>query len=380
MKIGLVCPYILSRPGGVQEHIKALYQQFKRLGQEVKIIAPKSKADENIDDDIIFFGKSVEFSGNDSTIDISLSFKPFEVRKFLQKENFDILHFHNFGPLLFFQILEASGSVNILTLHSLTDGSKTLKYLPTLKKLLQFYIRRRIDGLILVSPVISGWAENFQGLREIIPNGVDLERFNTRVLPIEQWRDGFFNILFVGRIEKRKGLIYLLRAFQILKRRYTSSRLIIVGDGDQRENCESFVREKKLKEVIFVGTVASDTLPEYYRTADLFVSPAIHGESFGIVLLEAMASGTPIVAFANQGYQEVLKGKGEDCLVEPRNVWELTQKIERLIVDEEKRQELREWGMKEAKKYSWTKIAERVLEFYEKVLKAKGKERSLLLD
>jgi len=142
--------------------------------------------------------------------------------------------------------------------------------------------------------------------------------------------------------------------------------LIIVGEGELRKECQNWVKENKLKEVYFEGGKTSRTLPFYYTRADIFVSPAIFGESFGIVLLEAMASGTPFIAFANKGYKEFLKGKrGEEFLVKPKDYRALAKKIEILIRNPRLRKELGHWGIKEAKKYSWSKIADQVLEFYE---------------
>lgn len=373
MKIGLVCPYIFSRPGGVQEHVKALYKEFKRFGQEVKIIAPRKSELEDYGEDIILLGRSIETGGNDSTIDLSVAVKPFEISRLLVKEGFDILHFHNLSPLLSFQFLEASKTINILTWHSMIEGSKVFRYVKPLRGVLDFYLKRKINGLILVSRILDGSVKDFKGLQAIISNGVDLERFNLQAKSLEEFREGYFNILFVGRLEKRKGLIYLLRVFQLLQKKHQKLRLIVVGDGDQREGCEIFVAAKKIENVIFAGAVSSEDLPRYYASADLFVSPATHGESFGIVLLEAMACGVPILAFANNGYREILKEKAADCLVEPRNVWRLAEKMESLLKDEKKREELQEWGLREVQKYAWPKVAERVLDFYQEVLRKQGR-------
>jgi len=378
MKIGLVCPYTFSRPGGVQEHVKALYQEFKKFGQEVKIIVPRKSKTENYGSDVILLGWSIEAGGNDSIIDLSLAVKPLEIKRLLAQEQFDILHFHSLTPFLPFQILEASKTTNILTWHSVLEGSKTFKYLTVLRRMVNFYLKKKFQGLILVSAICKNEVKGFLGQQRVIPNGVDLDRFNPKIDSLTEFKDGNFNILFVGRLEKRKGLIYLLRAFLLLQKKHYNLRLIVVGDGDQRENCELFVAAKKVQNVIFCGAVSSKDLPRYYATADLFVSPATHGESFGIVLLEAMACGASVLGFANNGYQGVLKEKAADCLAEPRNVWELAEKMAGLLKDEKKREELREWGLKEVKKYSWPKVAEKVLDFYEEILKKQGKDTQLL--
>jgi len=150
----------------------------------------------------------------------------------------------------------------------------------------------------------------------------------------------------------------------ILKRKYQDLRLIVAGDGPERENCKKFVTENNLKNVVFLGNIGKE-LPSLYATCDIFCAPSIFGESFGLVILEAMASGKPVVGFANEGYKELMKGKkGEKFLAKPKDFRELAQKIEILIKNEKLRNELGEWGRKEAQKYSWEKVAEKVLNFY----------------
>jgi phosphatidylinositol alpha-mannosyltransferase len=147
----------------------------------------------------------------------------------------------------------------------------------------------------------------------------------------------------------------------------------VAGDGPEKENCESFVRENNLKDVVFLGNVKKE-LSSLYATCDIFCAPSIFGESFGLVILEAMASGKPVVGFANEGYKELMKGKkGEKFLAKPRDFKELAHKIEILIQNEKLRESLGKWGEKEAQKYSWEKIAEKVLDFYKICQKEKEK-------
>src|SRR5439155_16095003 len=124
----------------------------------------------------------------------------------------------------------------------------------------------------------------------------DIETFHPGHAPIRHLRDGCVNVLFVGRLEKRKGLRDLLRAYQLLKARLPRSRLVVVGDGPLRGNVESYVSSHRLADVIMVGFVPKEVLPRYYASADIFCAPATGAESFGIVLLEAMATGVPVVA------------------------------------------------------------------------------------
>ncbi|GAI20304.1 unnamed protein product, partial [marine sediment metagenome] len=148
---------------------------------------------------------------------------------------------------------------------------------------------------------------HMSGHYTIIPNGVDLEHFSPDVLPIDEFCDGKVNILFVGRLEKRKGLNYLLEAYRQAKREVPNCRLIVVGPGTRlRNKYEKHIMRKGIRDVVFVGFAGYDELPRYYKTADIFCAPATRGESFGIILLEAMAMGKPIVASNIAGYASVV--------------------------------------------------------------------------
>ena len=367
MKIGLVCPYPLDIPGGVREHVLGLYGEFKKRGHKVKIIFPGGFRKQKKKRDIIFLGISFKIPSNKDHASITFCHNLDQrIQKILEKEKFDIIHFHEFyTPFSSLQILQHSTSINIATFHACSEASPLAK---TAKSISRTYLKKtaqKIHGAIAVSTVARKYAI-FPNKRKIIiiPNGVDLTRFNTHVSPLRKFADKKINILFVGRLTKRKGLIYLLRAFRILKKKYPNIRLIVVGDGDQKRKAKEFVRLHRVKDVFFAGAVSDKLLPFYYASADIFCSPATEAESFGIVLLEAMATGLPVVAFANTGYKQVLKGFGERGLVPSKNVKSLAGKIESLIEGKELRKDLAAWGQKEVKKYSWKKVSSRVLAFY----------------
>ncbi len=370
MKIGLVCPDPFYFPGGIQQHVKFLYRALKKRGHSVKVIAPRYSSDEYYGKDFILLGKSRLFSANASQSHISSRIKKEELRKLLERENFDILHFHNIGLFMQIQIFMNSKSINIITVHGLPDAIRLYKFTYRLiNYLVKNYVINNLHGLIAVSkPILKFLPKNLKKIKmRIIPNGIDLEVFNPKNKKIKRFLDGKINILFVGRMDKRKGLNYLIDAYNSLKKKYENVRLIVVGEGNYEKKWRKKVKKKKVKDVVFVGYVKDSKLPNYYTTADIFCSPATHGESFGIVLLEAMASGIPIVAFANKGYKSVLQDKGRKFLVKPKNTKELTKKLEKLIINEKLRKEMGEWGLKEVKKYSWEKISKQVENFYKEV-------------
>lgn len=375
MKIALISFHSFYQPGGVKRHILGLAKEFRKRGVEVKIIVPRRKRHENYGKDVILLGTSFPVVIGGTETDLVVNFNPLAIENVLKKEKFDILHFHNFTPPSAFQILERSDSLNIATIHANIEKSQFLKrsgFLYLCKRVIQW----KIDGLIGVASLTLKGSEGFKGLKTVIPNGIDLEEFNPEFSGLKKFSDDKINILFLGRIEERKGLIYLLRAYKILEKTFSNLRLIIGGEGPLKSDLEKWVRKNKLKNIIFEGKVEEEKALLYYASCDIFCSPAIFGESFGLVLVEAMACGKPVVAFANEGYKGVLGNtKGARFLVKPKDYKALAKKLEILIKNPRLRKEMGQWGIEEAKKYSWEKIADQILDFYQICLKERRKQR-----
>lgn len=378
MKVGLVSFHTFSQPGGVKNHILGLYKEFKKRGIEVKIIVPRRKKNEDYGDDVILLGTSFPIKFTGSQADFCVNFNHLAVKKILDRENFDILHFHNFGFPSTFQILMHSKALNIFTLHANLEDSQILTAFPSIFGVIGQIAKWKADGIISVTPFNLKPFNNYRGPKIVIPNGVDLREFNPEIPKIERFNDDKINILFVGRIEERKGLIYLLKSYKTLIKKFPNLRLIVVGDGDLKKDCQKWARSNKLKNVYFEGERTGSELPPYYATCDIFVSPAVFGESFGIVLLEAMASGKPVVAFANKGYKEFLKNKRGGFLAKPRDWRDLAKKIEILIQNESLRKKMGERAKLEAQNYSWEKIASATLDFYKLCKKQKSGKKRLL--
>jgi len=378
MKIGLVSFHTFSKPGGVKNHILGLAKEFKKKGIEIKIIVPRRKAKENYGEDVIILGTSLPFNLFGTQGDLCFNFNARAITKLFEKEKFDVLHFHNFIIPSALQMIEKSESLNILTFHASLEGVNRSNTFNTLFNLYKKLIYKKVDGIITVSKFVSNYFNDFNGPRAVIPNGIDLNKFNPNVPKIKRFKGNKINILFVGRIEERKGLIYLLKAYEILLKKFQNLiRLIIVGDGPQREECEDFVKKRKLKNVFFVGKKNEDEVPYYFSTADIFCAPSLFGESFGIVLLEAMATKKPVVAFANNGYRELLEGKAaEQFLVKPKDYIDLAKKLEILIKDKKLREEVGEKLYIDAQSYSWPVVANMVLDFYNYCLIEKSKKNT----
>jgi phosphatidylinositol alpha-mannosyltransferase len=202
----------------------------------------------------------------------------------------------------------------------------------------------------------------------IIPNGIDTTRFNTSTQPFQQFRDGIFTILFVGRLDPRKGARYLFAALPLIAKQLPSFRLLVVGSGWMKNVYDKFISPELLSHVHFAGYVSPEDLPRYYRSADVYCSPATGGESFGIVLLEAMASGLPIVASDIEGYHDVVGNGKEGLLVPPKSPRQLGEAIVRLACSSEERSRMAETGRSKAIQYDWKKVADRVEAVYREVL------------
>jgi len=370
MKIALVSPYDFAYPGGVTNHISSLEHYLTKMGHRVKVIAPASRAVSTFGDRFILVGKPrpVPSSGSIARVTISLRLAP-RIKAILDEEKFDIIHLHEpLCPMLCTTVLRLSQTANVGTFHAYGSiGYSLTKPLNTL------FLKRwfsKLHGKIAVSkPAMELVNKHFPGYYTIIPNGVDLDYFSSGVSPIDEFDDSKINILFVGRLEKRKGLDYLLEAHKQIKQEIPNSRLIIVGPGTRlRNKYEKRVAQNGLKDVVFVGYVAHDELPRYYKTADIVCAPATGKESFGIVLLEAMALGKPVVASNIDGYASIMTHGVEGLLVPPKDEKALAQALISLMANESLRQQMGARGRLTAAEYDWKHIVQRVSDYYVKVL------------
>ena len=372
MKIALVSPYDFAHPGGVQSgHIAALERQLTKMGHEVKVIAPASKPIDYLGDRFIQIGKPRPIPSSGSVIRISISLRlASRIKEVLEKEKFDIVHLHEpFMIMLCSAVLRFSNSVNIGTFHA-ADGKPGYQWGWPIGLIILKRRQRKLNGKIAVSKPAMNYANKYiPGEYEIIPNGVDIQRFTPDVKPIAQFCDGRQNILFLGRLENRKGLKYLLEAYQLVKREIPNSRLIVVGPGTRlRKGYERFVKQNHLEDVVFVGYISEEDKPSYFKTADIYCAPSTGHESQGIVLLEAMAVGTPIVASNLEGYAGVVTHGQEGLLVPPKNSAELAKALILLLKDKSLRQQMGVKGRITSEQYSWERVARRVCDYYQKVL------------
>ncbi len=362
MKIGLVTPYIYPLPGGVNAHVAELYENLIARGHDVRILSSTHGAQKHTEGDVIRlgYGFSVPSNGSVGTLTFSHRYGSL-VQEVLDRERFDLLHFHEpFVPFLSLQLLRFSDSVNIATFHAYAGWSPAYEFG---KRALQRFARR-LHGRIAVSAAARHFIDRyFPGDYKVIPNGVDL-RQHTGIQPFARWRDGTANILYVGRFESRKGVLYLLKAYRVLRKEGYDCRLLLVGQGPQEREARRYVATRRLQGVEFLGRVSDEDKARYFATADVFVSPATGQESFGIVLLEAMAAGTPIVCSDIHGYKGVVRRGEQALLVPPRDPQALVDAISRLLADPELRARMGASGRERALQYSWENITAKVDDYY----------------
>ncbi|MCD6300373.1 MAG: glycosyltransferase family 4 protein [Dehalococcoidales bacterium] len=371
MKIALVSPYDFAYPGGVVNHICALEHHFTRMGHEVKIIAPASRVIPDFGDRFIPIGRPrpIPTSGSIARVTISVWLSS-KVKAVLDTENFDVIHLHEpLMPMLCTTVLRLSNTTNVGTFHAVA-GRPGYDFGKPLATILLRKWFRRLNGRIAVSkPAMEFASRYFPGDYHIIPNGVDLKHFSADVPPIDKFMDGKLNIVFISRLEKRKGFDYLLQAYQRVKKEIPNSRLIAVGPGTRlRHKYEKWVARNNVEDVVFIGYVSYDELPRYYKTADIFCVPATGHESFGIILLEAMAAGKPIVATSIEGYATLINDGVEGFLVPPRDVGRLAQALLSLLTDGSLRKKMGAEGRAKVVDYDWEHVAQRVLTYYNSVL------------
>jgi phosphatidylinositol alpha-mannosyltransferase len=371
MKVGLVSPYDFASPGGVTDHVKYLAGQLREQGQEVRIFAPSSRADIDFDTPEFYrIGTPIAVPANDSVARITLSFHlANRVAAIIEQERFDVLHFHEpLMPALPLTMLRMSTAANVGTFHAFSHSNIGYYYG---RGILQPYLEHIHRGIAVSEPARMFFNRYFPDFPvRVIPNGIDVNVFKPGLSPIRHLRDDNVNILFVGRLEKRKGLGDLLRGYEFMRERVPQSRLIIVGEGPLRGKVESYISRHRLPNVVMAGYVPDSVKPRYYNSADIFCAPATGAESFGIVLLEAMASALPVVATEVPGYMSVLEPGRDSLTVRPKGWAELGAALIVLARDAQLRARMGMYGHEKARRYAWDIVASQVIEVYEEAREA----------
>lgn len=363
MKILLVSPYDFTYPGGANEHIRALASEYRSWGHEVRILAPASP-DRPLPEEpgLHTIGKPVAVHANGSNARITLSLRlSGQVKAYLASERPDVVHLHEpLMPALPLTVLFHTEARRVGTFHAFSESN--LGYFYARPFLQPFF--ERLDARIAVSqPAATFVGRYFGGDYQIIPNGIEIGELGD-VPPLPQYRDGRPTILFLGRFEEpRKGFRYLLRAFTLVREQFPDARLLVVGGGDAQRYRDELARSGG-EGVEFTGYVENALKSRYYASCDVFCSPATKGESFGLILLEAMASGRAVVASRIPGHASVITHGQDGWLVAPQDPVALALALVRMLADRETRERIATAGRRTAQRYAWSAIARRVLQVY----------------
>lgn len=369
MKIGLVCPYDFLRHGAVQKLIIVLDQELTARGHDVRIITPRPR---NYDGDppprTIFIGRSAKWNTPlNTTLEVGASFVPNGLEEMLEAENFDIINVHEPEvPVLGAQIAARADCPIVATFHATVPNTAMGKTIGIFRVPFSRSLFRKIAAMTAVSDSAAQFVRDWSGQDiTIVPNYIDLQLYRGS----KNYKRDSNTILYLGRLEKRKGVKYLLSAFAELAQRDPKVKLVIAGDGSERERLEEWVEMNEVPRVTFVGMVSEEKKIELLKKAAVFCSPAIYGESFGVVLLEAMAAGTPIVAGNNSGYTCVMKGRGLLSLVNPKDTDDFARRLEVFLRDEGIRDVWLEWAETYVTQFDSEVIISQYEDVYKQVLK-----------
>jgi phosphatidylinositol alpha-mannosyltransferase len=353
----------------VTSHVFDVAHALERLGHELAVAGPASGGPLPQNGYTHHLGGTFRLisPGDGARINLNpLVFRP--VRALLASRTLDVVHLHEpFLPFIGPAFLHLADAVKVGTFHTWREGPH-IPYIsgwPFVR-----YWNRLLDGRIAVSePARQTVMKYVDGDYEIIPNGVDFDRFaSPEIETPAAFRDDRPTLLFVGRIESRKGITYLLDAYGKVKRRYPEARLVIVGDGGLRPKYEALSRELGLEDVHFEGYVEPERLPGYYRRADVFCSPSTVNESFGITLLEAMAAGTPVVATAINGRDTLGEDGVTGLIVPPKDGEAMADAALRLLDDRDFGARLSAAAQERARRFDWDNVAQRLVSYYETLI------------
>lgn len=363
MRIGMVCPYSFDVPGGVQAHVLQLAEVMRGYGHQVSVLAPSSPHVE-LPDYVVSGGKAVPIPYNGSVA--RLRFGPAthrKVKKWLLDGEFDVLHIHepNAPSLSMLALMIAEGPI-VATFHTSTTKSLTLS-------MFQGILRpwhEKIVGRIAVSDLARRWQMEALGSDAVqIPNGVDVAAFASAP-KLDGYPRAGKSVLFLGRYdEPRKGMDVLLRALPALVDAFPDVEVLVVGRGDEDE-----LREEAgdlAGHLNCLGSVDDMTKASAMRSADVYCAPNTGGESFGIVLVEAMAAGTAVVASDLDAFRRVLEDGTAGRLVPVDDAAAMASALIEVLSDDVARARYVDVAAKAVRRYDWSVVAREILRVYETV-------------
>jgi phosphatidylinositol alpha-mannosyltransferase len=358
MRIALACPYAWDAPGGVQTHVRQLAVRLRGLGHEVLVVAPSFSAPS--EPFVQRVGRPIRIPYNESVAPVAPT--PGArggVRAALGRFRPAVVHAHEpLAPGVGMFAVGATRAPVVATFHAYADRSLLLSAAAPLLR----GVWRRLDARIAVSDAACRFVEarfGGGGVR-VIPNGVEVDLFaRARPAPLPPGR----RILFVNRLDRRKGFAVMVEAFRRLWSDRPDALLVVAGEGKDRAAVEELPADARAR-VVMLGSVPHDDLPPFHAACEVFCSPATGRESFGIVLVEAMSAGLPVVASDIPGYREVVRDGVEGLLVPARDGGAVAGALERILDDRDLARRLGQAGRERARRYSWEVVAREVEAVY----------------
>jgi phosphatidylinositol alpha-mannosyltransferase len=372
LRIGIVCPYGWDIPGGVQIHIRELAEHFIADGHYVSVIAPVGDEEAISDPWLVSAGRPVPIPFNGSVARVL--FGPIassRVRQWISQGDFDVLHMHEPGiPSLSLLACFAAEGAMVGTFHASTPRMRAIA---SVGQLIEPMIEK-LSARIAVSQMAQQTLNNLYGTEAVvIPNGIDYPRFRSRTFADKRTLSPNLRIGFLGRFEEvRKGLPLLLEALPKILKAMPNVELIIAGPGDQ-EKILSKLDAGVAKHLKFLGKISEEEKVEFLSSLDLYVAPNTGGESFGIILAEAMASGAPVLASNIPAFSDLLAGGEHGALFESEDASSLANTAISLLRNSAKLEELSENGRKAAILFDWESVAGQIMSVYEVAMTGHGK-------
>ncbi len=374
MRIGLVCP-MLSFVGGVQRHVLMLGKALAQRDVEVVYFSPAPQNSPGLPTPHVQLGNAVvlpNFNGSWNDYSVTTQSKD-ELSSLIMEHGIDILHFHSLiVPFASWQFLEASPVTNIATLHSGWEKNSPVEGVIPVMEFLVKNLKQKLTQTIAVSQTALNCERYFADKNTIIiPNPIDIAAYRQPKARPAGLASNRCNIIFVGRLDKRKGFIELLHAIKELPQSVREAVLVhVIGAGPLETIGKTYIAEAELSQTVcLLGRLSESEKIAYLQHGDIFVAPSLAGESFGIVLTEAMAAGLPIICGNNAGYAETMREyPNQEFILDPSKPRLFARAIQKMVADADLRVKLAVWGSVEVKQYDINRIVELHLALYRRLL------------
>ena len=372
LRIGMVCPYGWDIPGGVQIHIRELAEHFVAAGHHVSVIAPVGDEDAISDPWLVSAGRPVPIPFNGSVARVL--FGPIassRVRQWIVQGEFDVLHMHEPGiPSISLLACWAAEGAMVGTFHASTPKMRAIASVgPLIEPMIE-----KLSARIAVSEMAQETLNNLYGTEAVvIPNGIDYARFKTLTYAQKRGASGKVRVGFLGRFEEaRKGMPVLLEALPKIIKAVPNLELVVAGPGDQAKFLAR-IDPNIAKHITFLGRLSEDEKIDFLSSLDLYIAPNTGGESFGIILAEAMASGAPVLASDIQAFVDLLAVGNSGATFKSEDSLDLAQKSIELLRNSERLQQLAENGRTAAIRFDWGSVATQIMSVYEVAMTGQGK-------